>query len=300
MFLRVLAGVPALLLVVPAACGEVDGQDAGAASGVDGRQDEMIAESMVLEDGSHGPQLCLGGVMDSLPPQCGGPDLPGWDWKAVSGFDQSHGTRWGVFVVIGTYDRAAGTFTLTRPAVPAEEYDGTGLPEAEDNEPVWHTPCPEPDGGWRVVDPALTSQHNFDQTMRAARARPDFGGLWVDQSINPAATDGNQANGEERLNDPEQMILNVAVTGDPSAAEADLRRTWGGALCVSPAKYTERHLVRIQRQIRSTPDLLSSGIGDGRVEVTVVWDDGSLQAQLDEQYGAGAVVVSSALHPFQP
>lgn len=50
MWLRTLAGISASLIVVLTACGETDAQDAGAASGVDGQHDEMIAESTVLED----------------------------------------------------------------------------------------------------------------------------------------------------------------------------------------------------------------------------------------------------------
>jgi hypothetical protein len=44
-------------------------------------------------------------------------------------------------------------------------------------------------------------------------------------------------------------------------------------------------------------------IGDGRhgrdiVEVGVIWDDGSLQAEYDKKYGTGTVQVWSALQPF--
>jgi hypothetical protein len=147
---------------------------------------EFIARALVLEDRSHGPQICLGGVAQSLPPQCGGPDLIGWNWKQLAGFEKRNGTRWGEFVVVGSYDPTANTLTLTRPAVPADEYDG---PRFSDHgpEPAWSTPCPEPAAGWRVIDPDLTTQESQDRTRRAAQSRPDFGQLWVDQSINPGA-----------------------------------------------------------------------------------------------------------------
>jgi hypothetical protein len=298
MFLRSLATVLALFPMVTA-CAQADGNHSGAASRRGGPPRELIARATVLEDRSHGPQLCLGGILESLPPQCGGPDLIGWDWDAVAGVEQAGDTRWGEFVVIGTYDQAAGTFTLTRPAVPAEEYDGSGLPTGRDLGTDLRTPCPAPEGGWRVVDPALTSEDNLSQTIQSAQARPDFGGLWVDQPINPASTDGDTADDERRLNDPTRLIVNVAVTGDPEAAEADLRHTWGGALCVSRAEHTERELRRIQDRMSSLPDFLTSAVANDRVAVTVVWDDGSLQAALDERYGAGVIVVTPALQPLR-
>ncbi|QTV79535.1 hypothetical protein [Microbacterium sp. NIBRBAC000506063] len=49
----------------------------------------------VLDDGS-GPELCLGGVMESHPPQCGGPALTGWDWSDWEGhYEEASGVRWG-------------------------------------------------------------------------------------------------------------------------------------------------------------------------------------------------------------
>lgn len=49
---------------------------------------------MVLED-VQGPQPCLGGVLDSLPPQGAGPEIVGWNWGEVSGFESAGGVRWG-------------------------------------------------------------------------------------------------------------------------------------------------------------------------------------------------------------
>ncbi len=255
---------------------------------------DVIARATVLDDGTNGPQLCLGGVAESYPPQCGGPDVIGWDWSAVSGFDHASGVRWGEFVVTGTYDATAGTFTLTRPAIAAAAYDGNDLPKPG-VAPVWNTPCPEPRGGWQVIDPALTSQTSLEQTLQAAQARSDFAGAWVDQSINPAADGGVTSSNEGELNDPAQLILNVAVTSDPQAVEPELRKTWGGPLCVSKAQHTERELQDIQNELSSRSDLLYSSSSNDHVEATVVWDDGSLQRQLDQQYGEGTVVVSSAL-----
>ncbi len=272
------------------------GKPGGIGGAPHGQTGDLIARGTVLDDGTNGPQLCLGGVAESYPPQCGGPDVVGWDWDQVTGFDHASGVRWGEFVVIGTYDATHETFTLTRPAVAAAEYHGGDLPEPAAS-PVWRTPCPEPDGGWKVVDPTLTSQSTLEQTLQIAQARSDFGGAWVDQSINPATDGGGTPTPEGDLNDPAQLVLNVAVTSDPQAVEAELRRTWGGPLCVSKVQHTERELQQIQSQLASQPGLLYSSTSNDRVEATVISDDGTLQQRLDQTFGPGTVVVTSALQP---
>lgn len=254
---------------------------------------ELIARATVLEDSGHGPQLCLGGVATSLPPQCGGPDITNWDWEAVGGSEEVRGTRWGDYVVVGTY--VDGRFTLTRPAVPGQEYDGP-MPVTPEEDDPFTTPCPAPEGGWKVVDPALTTDDSLERVSRVARRLEGYAGLWWDQSINPASASGSDE-GAELMNDPAKLVVNVRVTGDPAAAEAELRKVWGGALCVSRAVRTEQELRRIQHRMVELPGFLSSGTGRDVVEVTVIHDDGQLQRRLDEEHGAGVVRVTSALQP---
>jgi hypothetical protein len=80
----------------------------------------------VLDDGT-GPELCLGGVLDSLPPQCDGPRLIGWDWEQQAGrYESRSGVRWGEFAVTGTFD---GTSLTVTDAVDAEH--APARPEAE-------------------------------------------------------------------------------------------------------------------------------------------------------------------------
>jgi hypothetical protein len=68
-------------------------------------QPKMTATATVLQDQSHGPQLCLSGVRTSLPPQCGGPDLVGWDWAAALAHEERGGTTWVDSVtVVGVWD----------------------------------------------------------------------------------------------------------------------------------------------------------------------------------------------------
>ena len=74
----------------------------------------------VMDTGS--PELCLGPVAESYPPQCGGPALVGWDWDTVGQgmFDQQGDIRWGTYLVTGTWD---GTSFAASEAVPGALYD---------------------------------------------------------------------------------------------------------------------------------------------------------------------------------
>jgi len=246
----------------------------------------------VLDDGD-GAELCLGGQLDSYPPQCGGPKLIGWQWSEHEGdYEEASGTRWGEFAVNGTFD---GTSLTPTAVVPADEFDA---PPYEDPTDLT-TRCPEPEGGWRVIDPALTTQQSQDDTFRAAQRLAGYAGAWVDQSINPAYDDPDDLEKELAMNDPTKLVINVQVTGDPSAAEAELRKVWGGALCVTTAEHTERELGQIQEQVLDLPGVLGGGAGFDKVDVQVVFDDGSIQAWADQEYGAGVVVVSSALMPAE-
>jgi hypothetical protein len=259
-----------------------------------GSQDELTGCGTVLESPDHGPQLCLGAMMPSLPPQGGGPPITNWDWSAVTGHTRSHRTTWGSYEVVGTYDGHA--FTLTRPPTSPRRDDA-----AVDlgSEPC--TPCPEPEGGWRVLDPSLTTDRHMHKTFRKARRLPGYAGAWLDQSINPAAHSSDEDDAD-LMNDPQKLIINVAVTSDPTAAKRKLRKTWGGALCVSLARYTEDELEATRDAVFDsllhTGNLLSLSAGRDRVELEVNHDDGALQADLDRRYGAGLVTVTSALRPY--
>ena len=251
---------------------------------------------LVLDDGD-GPVLCLGPVLESLPPQCGGPQLVGWDWADVEASRRA-GVRWtGAYVVTGTFD---GTrLTLTEPPVPGDEYDGPRPPRSGEDDTLG-TPCPEPAGGWRPVDPEKTDQRSLEEVGRVAGRLDGYAGLWWDQSVNPAYDDPDGADKEFDMNDPENLVVNVAVTGDPAAAEAELRKVWGGALCVTQMQRTEAELRRIQHEVARTPGMLSASSGRDVVDLDVEYDDGSLQRVLDERYGAGVVRVHSALFPVDP
>jgi hypothetical protein len=73
----------------------------------------------VLEDGTHGPMLYLGGIATSLPPQCGEVPIADWNWRAVEGEEALGGTTWGKFHVVGAYD--GENFTPTEVGPYAED-----------------------------------------------------------------------------------------------------------------------------------------------------------------------------------
>lgn len=242
---------------------------------------------VTILDGGSGPQLCLGAVAESFPPQCGGPKLVGFDWEERSGqFEDANGVRWGGFAVTGTFDGTS--FTVSR-VVPAASYDAGAAPADDEG---FRTPCPEPDGGWRVLDSAKTTDQSLQAVFARASELPGYADAWMDRSRDPA--DGHH---ESEPTDPAHVTVDVRVTEDVDGAEAELRKIWGGALCVTKAQRAEKELLRVQRELLHLPGMLSSSASRDVVEVDVVHDDGSLQAWVDAVYGPGVVRISSALVP---
>ena len=278
---------------------------AGGCSGADGGEDDVVAgespgwtgsetvqgTATVLQSPEHGPQLCWE-MEDSLPPQCTGPDVVGWDWEAVEGEQAANGTTWGSFLVTGTWD---GTrFTVTEPPAPA------GPPSSDVVEVDLSSPCPEPAGGWAPLNRAATNQQTLDEATAAAQARADITAVWTDQSVNPASVDPT-ANAA-LMNDPLKLVLNVRIAGDVATAQRDVRTVWGGALCVSEAAHTRAELETIRAELDARREELGlRGVNvwdiEGVVEATMVVEPAGMQSELDAAYGPGVVVVSSHLQP---
>lgn len=241
----------------------------------------------VLQSPDHGPQLCLGGVAESYPPQCGGPDIVGWDWNEVADKESANGTTWGTYRVVGTWD--GQRLTLTEAASPP----GPGDPPPVD----FATPCDPPSGGWGVVDRATATRDGQDAATAYARAQSDFAGAWVDQSINPAS--GEDPVDEMAMNDPERLVLNLRFTGDRQRHVAEVRAVWGGALCITKADRSLRELEAVRDELQEELEPLGSSIDEvrGVVEITTVVPDEELQKSLDDRYGAKIVALTGALQP---
>lgn len=284
--------IPIALLALPGllgACSDLDRVDAG--GGVPSGQ-RYAANATVLESTDHGPQMCLGGIAKSLPPQCGGPDIVGWSWDEVDAEEAANGTTWGSYLVVGTYTDAV--FTLTEPATAPD-------PSLADDgfEVDFSSPCPAPAGGWTVVDPATATEAGQQAATDYALAQADYAGSWVDQSINPAMADGFDPGDEEVANDPTKLVLNVRFTGDIERHTQELRARWGGPLCVFPAERTSFELDAIQVELSDEPGLLESStdVVTNQVFLRVIINDG-VQQRLDERYGKDAVRVTGALRPI--
>ncbi len=260
--------------------------------------------AMVLEEGgrmappAHGPELCMGGVALSSPPQCGGVPIANWDWNAVEGEESAFGTIWGQYHVVGRYD--GEVFTVTDVGL----YEPEGTEFGSDRELT--TPCPEPDGGWVPLDPSRISDRAFNRGARIAERLPGYVALWVDYvgDVTAEELDDRAVTG-----DPALQIMNVVVTEDAAGAEAAIREAWGGPLCVTERRgHTERELQAIRRDAERFIveelglEMTWSQEGDVGVaaEVGVVIDvDGAAQAALDERYGPGLVPLVPALRPIE-
>jgi hypothetical protein len=219
---------------------------------------------MVIDDGD-GPEMCLGAVAESYPPQCGGPALADFDWGDV-GFEEAAGVKWGSYALTGTFDGAA--FTVTD-AIPAALYDTMAEPEQE---PL-AAACDDP----TTTDTAKATPEDLDATLAAASALPTYASAWLT---------GN--------------TINVAVTEDAEGAEAELRTTWGGMLCVTTVERTDADLNEVNQELQAAlgEQLLTSGsTSPDSLDAQVVFDDGSIQEWADSTYGDGLVRISSALVP---
>ena len=76
---------------------------------------EVVGVGTVMDMGQGDPELCLGAIAESYPPQCSGIPITNWDWAPVKDTSESSGTtRWGSYAVTGTYD--GETFTVTQGA----------------------------------------------------------------------------------------------------------------------------------------------------------------------------------------
>jgi hypothetical protein len=283
--------LPAAIALLLAGCAARDSGGDAPAQMVGAGERRYQATATVLQSRDHGPELCLGIVLDSFPPQCGGVPIPNWRWDQVEGEQTAGRTTWGRYQLVGTYDGAS--FTVIR----ANLAPGASPPSAEERFKDEPKPaCAEPEGGWEVPDPVRRSERYLEPVTQAARAQPDFAGLWISY----LAPMGNNV-----AEDPGEFVLNVAFTGDLARHQAELRPRWGGRLCVARQQRSYRQLLRIQRELQGDvgADLglrvLGTGIRESANAVTlmvVVLEERARRA-LDARYGTGAVQATAALTP---
>ena len=286
---RLLLAAFALLL---SACAAGDPDPGAPSEAAQRHQQRYATTATVLESPDHGPELCLGAVADSYPPQCGGLPIPNWRWDQVAGEESRIGTTWGDYQLVGTYDGTSFTVIEADRAAPVPPQSA-----AEQFEDAPKTPCPEPGGGWPVPDPAKTSERDLEAAGRAAGGQPDFAGLWLSY-LKPM--------GNNVAEDPGDYVLNVAFTGELRRHEGELRRRWGGRLCVTHHQRSMAELRRIQRELTGAVGkelglrVLSTVPGEDQnlVHLEVVVLDEQARQAIQERFGDGAVLATALLTPL--
>lgn len=237
----------------------------------------------VLESPEHGPQFCYY-VAESYPPQCGGPDIVGWDWAAVEA-ESANGTRWGSYEVTGSWDGT--TFTLTEPVTATT---GSSYPiRAYD----FSAPCPEPAGGWPAVPPELADDPAAWEAGHAAlHALPELSALWIDQGYT------GHAEPDARTS---RYVVVLRTTGDVAAMEAAAAAAWSGPVCVvGGGRYTEAEARTIEQELRADPGTLDATVDPvtESVAITVYVATEELQRELDDRYGDGVVELAALFEPL--
>ncbi|MBB2914288.1 hypothetical protein FHS43_005600 [Streptosporangium becharense] len=283
----------AAVLVTVTACGTAPAATAPAPAPAPTAPVRYQADGTVLADSTHGPQLCAV-VTASLPPQCSGPDIVGWDWKTVEHSTRG-GVRWGEYHVVGTWD--GRRLTLTEPPRPAERRDTPG------DRPDFSTPCPKPAGGRRPADPAKATQEALAAAVARAEKLPGYAGAWLDQSY-LEEIDGYDPDDprsvERHAGDPKRLVLNLRFTGDPAVHEPAIREVWGGALCLSRGRRTAAELRALQERVQEEVEGVYSVSADeraGHVRAGVWVATPERQRQVDGKYGEGLVVLEGFLRP---
>jgi hypothetical protein len=233
----------------------------------------------VLQSAEHGPQLCLGGVLDSFPPQCGGPDVIGWRWANVPGVRTGGATTWVDSVhVVGTFD--GRRFTLTQP------------PSRPTNPPppiAVHFPqiCAHPTGVDTPSEQDLTRTGGLNDV-------PGLVSLWV--------TGPNTGTPGPRF------VVNATVRpGFADQARAAIRRSYAAGLClVEKDAPTEAELREVQAKVDAlgshTPlgIVLGAGIDPLRSVVTVhVARADDAATRFARQRFGDLVVLDGALMPVK-
>ncbi len=82
---------------------------------------EVFGLGTVIQSADGAPQFCLGPVRESNPPQCSGPEIVGWDWTAIDGYETSGTVTWGAYALGGLWD--GERFTVTHPPIMLALYD---------------------------------------------------------------------------------------------------------------------------------------------------------------------------------
>jgi hypothetical protein len=286
------AALAAVAGLVLAACGGLGGaagsggpdQDAPTIDGTtsDPAGEVLVGVGTIMQVDGEPAQICLGGVLTSYPPQCGGPVLIGFEgWDSLD-HEAASGRTWGDAWVVGTYDGTS--LALTGPP--------TSEPPAG-----WVAPTPEP-----LDFPQLCDDPAGDVADAAANGI-DLMTQQSDLQVFVETYDGYVLSYVSGGGD----VMNVLVSGDAAQAREDFREVYAGPLCVQTSDLPLQSEIRAAQDalnaVGEDLDLLSTGSGvSGLLEVQLVVA-GSTQVEAVTEVVApwlepDEVEFSGALEPF--
>ena len=206
-----------------------------------------------------------GGAAAANAAGCGPRIATGWSWDGLKP-ESAQGRTYARDVrVVGRFDGT--TFHLTEP--PKHPEDSQRL------DPFPQPPsCVSPS----VTDPGSATQEAFEKAAEISRATGDFGGYWFDKSpLSPITP---------------QTTFNVWFTKDLAVHEAEIRKFWGGKLCVHLAKHSYL-ILRTKQHHFAGKEPLAMGVSVdyawNAVVIDVLVASTKRQRELDAEYGPGAV-----------
>lgn len=277
---RVASVVGGALVLVLAGCGDGSGAAARRSTTTAPAPTVYRGEVMVLEEPGSPPHVCTGGLEQSAPPHCEGVELTGWDWDAVED-EETHGaTRWGRVELDVTREGERLAVVGVRPYV--QPPPSEGLDEAPPP-----SPCATPAGGWASqVDDKKVSLADFQAFRGYLDASPDVSAFWVEGSTAAPALD----------------LTIVRFARDAALHEAELRAIWGGPVCVVEGGRAKQELVALEATVMAEVDGRSVYVDQlaGQLRVGVLLEEPRQQADLDERYGAGTIVLTPIFVPVDP
>lgn len=131
---------------------------------------EIVATGTVLQVDGEPARFCHA-VLESYPPQCGGPELTGWEWPDDEMWESANGVTWGGYAVFANWD--GELLTSTYPPVPLALYD----PVAAEPDPRQDPGNPGHSDEAELL--AIQDDINSLETVLVAGSWPENGYLFV-------------------------------------------------------------------------------------------------------------------------